>query len=76
MAAHHPDTFYIVWNPMGPTNPRYRHIEFHKASAEAERLALAHPGQDFYVMAASRVVRTTKPVEVIDFDLVIDPVPF
>lgn len=71
----HPDTFFIVWSPEGPKNPRYRHDCFEAASSEAERLALAHPGHEFYVMAASRLIRTSKPVEITDFDMTIE-VPF
>lgn len=69
------DAFYIVWNPEGG-NPRVRHEHFTRASDEAQRLALAHPGKDFFVMQAHRRVSTPKPVEVEDFDTDIDSIPF
>lgn len=45
-------TFYIVWNPDGPTAPRFRHDTLGAAQREARRLAAAQPGQDFFVMQA------------------------
>lgn len=47
--------FYIVWSPGGPTPPKVRHFALHEAQREAERLARAHPGQRFFVMAAASV---------------------
>jgi hypothetical protein len=62
------DPFYVVWNPKGPHSPRERHSAMHLAEAEAERLAVQNPGQDFYVLATVSRTRTTKPIEVERFD--------
>ena len=68
------DTFYIIWNPEG-MNPRVRHDCWGSAAEEAQRLALANPGKDFFVMQALRRVSTPKPIEIEDFDTELD-VPF
>ncbi len=68
------EPFWIVWNPEGPSRPYARHYSFEHAAAEAQRLALAHPGNDFFVMQASRRVSTPK-VEIEDFEIDSD-VPF
>lgn len=70
-----PSTFYIIWSPKGARPPKHQHHDWYSASTEAERLALQHPGEEFYVMAAHRLVKTTKPVEIIDFDTGIE-LPF
>lgn len=44
-------TFWIVWNPEG-RNPKVMHRFHDKAKAEAMRLAIAHPGERFFVMEA------------------------
>jgi hypothetical protein len=69
-----PDTFYIVWNPKGPHAPRERHSSQSAAEREARRLALEHPGQDFFTMMADARFRATEPVEVERFDT--DGIPF
>lgn len=68
------DTFHIVWNPKGPHAPRERHFSQGDAEKEARRLALDHPGQDFFVMMAVARFRATEPVEVERFDT--DGIPF
>jgi hypothetical protein len=47
--------FWLVWQPeSGP--PTVRHETHSSAIAEAERLARAHTGRRFYVLAAERYV--------------------
>lgn len=41
--------FWFVWNPNGH-NPKYQHNSEASATAEAERLARAHPGETFVVL--------------------------
>lgn len=62
------DPFYVVWNPKGPHSPRERHRALSLAEAEAERLAMSNPGQDFYVLQTVSRTRVTKPVEIERFD--------
>ena len=69
-----PDPFYIVWNPQGPHAPREKHPAASIAKGEAKRLALAHPGQTFFVMQATMSARTSEPVEIVHFDT--DSIPF
>jgi len=66
--------FYIVWNPEGPHAPKFRHESFEAARAEAERLALAHPGDEFFVMESHSRSTTTRPVETVYYDT--DGIPF
>lgn len=41
---------FYVWSPInGPAH--YQHAKMEDASAEAQRLAAANPGHDFFVMA-------------------------
>ena len=50
--------FWLVWSPTGHKPPSFRHPSIQAATAEAERLATAHPGQLFVVLepvAARRV---------------------
>lgn len=68
------EAFFIVWNPEGQ-NPRVCHDRFDLAANEAQRLALANPGHDFFVMQAHRRVSTPRPVEIEDFDTG-DGIPF
>ena len=68
------ETFFIVWNPKGPHSPRERHYSQGSAENEARRLALDHPGQDFFVMMADARFRATEPVEVERFCT--DGIPF
>ncbi len=65
--------FYLVWNPNG-TNPRFRHSTRTGALTEAQRLAAAQPGQDFYVLHAVSVSRVKDPVETVS--LTDDGLPF
>ena len=66
--------FFIVWNPQG-MNPTVRHETWDRAATEAQRLALANPGQEFFVMQAHRRVTTPRPVEIEDFDVDLE-IPF
>jgi len=43
------DKFWLVWCPRGGT-PTVRHFTRNSADAEAERLAEANPGKEFYVV--------------------------
>lgn len=50
--------FWLVWSPTGHKSPSFRHPSVQAATTEAERLAIAHPGQLFVVLepiAARRV---------------------
>jgi hypothetical protein len=47
------ESFYVVWNPRGG-NPRVRHDYEGQAEQEAERLARENPGQQFYVLRATK----------------------
>lgn len=42
--------FWLVWSPTGKTSPSKRHDLKEEAAAEAERLARANPGAEFYVL--------------------------
>lgn len=42
--------FWIVWNPLSSVNPSVKHFAQSVAQSEADRLAVKHPGQTFYVM--------------------------
>ena len=56
------EPFWVIWSPQGG-NPIVKHNTQPEAVAEAERLALQHPGREFYVLAA--IARTKiKAVEV------------
>jgi len=46
--------FWLVWNPRGYM-PTMRHASEHSAIAEAERLAVCHKGQNFYVLRATHL---------------------
>lgn len=60
--------FWMVWNPDG-RQPRFRHDNQQLAVAEAERLARANPGQEFYVLEPThRVVSNDIIVEQYDRD--------
>ncbi|WP_260581129.1 hypothetical protein [Sphingopyxis sp. PET50] len=68
------ETFFIVWNPKGPHSPRERHYSQSIAEKEARRLALDHPGHDYFVMMAAVRFRATEPVEIERFAT--DEIPF
>lgn len=44
--------FYLVWSPQGASPPRHRHVSHQAAREEAERLARANPGREFFVVLA------------------------
>lgn len=74
-------SFYIIWSP-GPCakNPTFRHMDYSLAQKEAERLALQHPGDEFYVMLAAskskKVEVSTQPLANIDHDEIAMEIPF
>ena len=68
-------SFFIVWNPEGLRPPKYRHDELYKAKAEASRLALESPLQEFFVMEARLVARVFNPVDIEEFEPA-EEVPF
>lgn len=47
---------FVVWSPDGPTPPKVSHPTHKSAHHAAHRLAEAHPGQQFMVMARSGAV--------------------
>jgi hypothetical protein len=50
------DKFWIVWSPTGAKPPRHRHLTFADAMGEAERLAVANPGHEFFALGAEASV--------------------
>jgi hypothetical protein len=54
--------FWVVWSPQGRT-PTVQHWNRASADTEAKRLAQTHPGQDFFVLKASRGFRGVEPPE-------------
>lgn len=48
------DMFWMVWSPQGHA-PTAKHDEFRSAEGEAERLARANPGKEFYILQAVEV---------------------
>lgn len=63
--------FYVVWQPKGG-NPRVRHDCKHNATLEAERLAQANPGREFYVLEAISVSR----IRTVTTEQLSTPIPF
>ncbi len=55
--------FYMVYSPSGSTPPKVKYAEPDAAIAEAERLAKANPGQQFYVMQALSVSQSQAVVQ-------------
>lgn len=57
--------FWLVWNP-GRVLPKgqCRHNSCAAAEAEATRLARKHPGEDFFICEAGKVVASPDPVKV------------
>lgn len=49
--------FWLVWSPTGKTPPSRRHDLKEEATTEAERLARATPGAEFYVLEAHACCR-------------------
>lgn len=66
------DAFFIVWSPTGAKPPKHRHDDYIAAVREAERLATANPGAEFYVMAA-QTLRIVDNMHRVDFAM---PMPF
>ena len=71
MKSNYLDAFFIVWCPTGPTPPKHRHEVREHAVQEAERLARAHPGNEFFVMQADtmRAVNDMKRVDYMSPDI-------
>lgn len=53
---------YFVFNPGSNSAPKIKHNSEYEARMEAERLAAANPGQQFYVVKAVTVSETPKVV--------------
>jgi hypothetical protein len=66
--------FYLVWNPNGRA-PSRRHPSRAAASLEAERLARANPGQEFYVLVPLSLV-TKNDIVRTTFDVSADEILF
>ena len=56
------EKFWLVWRIDGDS-PSFRHASLKTAKAEAERLARANPGCQFYVLSAESRVRIQEPLE-------------
>ena len=52
MAMSNPTAFWMVWSPQGDS-PTMRHATRDAADAEAERLAKANTGRQFYVLLST-----------------------
>lgn len=52
LVQHEEDCFWMVWNPAGHA-PTHRHTSERSAVNEAERLARANQGAEFFVLVAS-----------------------
>jgi hypothetical protein len=52
MPKQNESAFWLVWSPTGQKPPSYSHASIESARAEAERLAIAHPGKVFVVLEA------------------------
>lgn len=64
--------FWLVWNPDGRA-PTYKHHSVENAKAEAKRLAISNPGQEFFVMASIVGYTLPQPQPV---EIEIDEIPF
>lgn len=51
---------FFVWNPLGRI-PCFKHETYHSALVEAERLARANPGHDFFVLGALERIKIPLP---------------
>lgn len=69
------ECFWIIWSPTGSTPPSYRHELYQSAVQEAERLARASRGDEFYVMRAETMRKVNDMVSV-DYVHPNDYVPF
>ena len=67
-----PAPFWLVWRDGGDL-PTVRHNSVDKAETEAKRLAMASPGETFWVLPAAISVRTDA-FTIERFD--IDDIPF
>jgi len=57
--------FWLVWCPVGPHPPKFRHGSETAAQGEAERMAEHHPGERFYVVESkSRAMCKVRPVTI------------
>ena len=45
------EQFWMVWSPLGKA-PTVKHLSEYNASCEANRLAMNHPQQEFYILKA------------------------
>jgi hypothetical protein len=63
--------FYVVWQP-GGGNPRMRHDSRAVATQEAERLAAANPGREFFVLEAISVSQS----KTVTTERLSTPIPF
>ncbi len=57
-----PESFYIVWSPTGPSNPRVRHEDYAGALKAAEDMSRLHQSQEFFVMRACSVSKLVSVV--------------
>lgn len=63
--------FWMVWSPEGRP-PTHRHESRNLALTEAERLARANPGQEFFVLEATHM-RTLNDMKRVSLE---QPIPF
>ena len=66
--------FYMLWSPSGSKPPRIRHETQESEQKEAERLAIEHPGHEFFVMAA--MTRSVMPALITERLQHGDEIPF
>ncbi len=52
---------FIVWGPMGATNPQYTHASRTAAQNAARSMAEKHPGQAFYVCVTTDLYELPRP---------------
>lgn len=61
---HQPKDQWCIWTKTG-RRPRYYHNSHEEAMAEAERLALKHPGKKFIVMHMTDKISATTTEQVV-----------